>query len=124
MPTRSWRSGFFITRIEGDRLQAGMLDIGLEMVLQVLPHAGQVMDHRDAELRADDRPAPMPDSIRICGELMAPPATITSRRARAIVFCPAFRYSTPTARRPSKRMRVVSARVRSSTLPRRIAGRR
>ena len=46
--------------IEGYGLQAGMLDIGLQMVLQVLPHPGQVMDHRNVELaqmigRADSR---------------------------------------------------------------------
>ena len=48
----------------------------------------------------------MPESIRVCGELTAPPARITSRSARAILRSPLCRYSTPTARVPSNRMRV------------------
>ncbi len=67
---------------------------------------------------------PMPDSSSVCGELIAPPLRITSRRARAVATRPPFMYSTPTARRPSNTMRVTSARVLTSTLPRCCAGRR
>ena len=66
--------------------------------------------------------SPMPDSIRICGELIAPPETITSRRARIRTSWPLCRYSTPTARVPSNRIRVT--RHRGSTRRfRRAAGR-
>ena len=66
----------------------------------------------------------MPDSIRICGELMTPPASSTSRRARTVWVPPARRYSTPTARLRSSRMRDTSARVSTVRFGRRIAGRR
>ena len=108
--------------IEGDRLQAGVLDIGLEMVLQVLPDAGQVLDHRDLELPqmiggTDARQHQ--DLRRIDGaardDHLAPGA------GDRLLARPSY-IPRPMARRPSKRMRVVSARVTSSTLPRRIAG--
>src|SRR3954471_10602625 len=44
-----------------------------------------------------------------CGELNAPLERITSALARAVCVPPSFLYSTPTARRSSNRMRVVSA---------------
>ena len=79
------------------------------MILQVLADAGQVGDHRDADARGDARRARSPDSMRSCGELMLPPHRITSREASASADCPRRTYSTPTARRPSTRMRHVSA---------------
>ncbi len=40
----------------------------------------------------------MPDSIRSWGELIAPPATITSRAAPSVSTPPALAISTPVAR--------------------------
>ena len=40
--------------------------------------------------------SPMPESISSCGELITPPARITSRAARAIRRSPSTTYSTPT----------------------------
>ena len=54
------------------------------MVLQVLADARQVVHDRDAELRAARAAGPMPESFRSWGELIAPAARITSRRARAV----------------------------------------
>ncbi len=63
---------------------------------------------------------PRPESCRSCGELNAPPATITSALAFAIFVVPPWRYSTPTARRPENRMRVASASVATLRLGRRL----
>ena len=52
----------------------------------------------------------MPDNIRICGELIAPPARIT-QPASTRTSRPRCRYSTPTARAPSMSTRRVSACV-------------
>ena len=49
--------------------------------------------------------SPIPDSISNCGELMTPPARMTSRSALTIC-APSRRYSTPVARGPSNRIRV------------------
>ena len=59
-------------RIERDRLRAGHLEIELEMVLQVLADAGQVVHDRDAVLAQARRPGPMPESFSSCGELIEP----------------------------------------------------
>ena len=66
----------------------------------------------------------MPDSCSSCGELTEPPLTITSRPASAVRVPAPVAYSTPVARRPSKRMRVASAPVSTRTFGRAIAGRR
>lgn len=50
------------------------------MVLQILADAGPVGDDRNA-VSARCLAGPMPDNIRILGELMEEAATITSRRA-------------------------------------------
>ena len=59
------------------------------MVLKILPDARQRRLHFDAvggqRLRLAD-----PESIRICGELIAPAETITSRSARATWRCPSL----------------------------------
>src|SRR5262245_6221427 len=52
---------------------------------------------------------PSPDSCRSCGELNAPPATMTSALACAMRVAPPHRYSTPMARRPETRIRLASA---------------
>jgi hypothetical protein len=57
-----------------------------------------------------------------CGELNAPLARMTSALARARCVVPPWAYSTPTARRPSNRMRVVSALDTTRRLGRRRAG--
>src|SRR5205085_2488526 len=51
---------------------------------------------------------PIPDNWRICGELMAPPQQTTSPAVTLCKLFP-FKYSTPTARFPEKRILVVSA---------------
>ena len=50
----------------------------LQMVLQVLAHALQLVRYGDADSRSTS-PGPMPESCRICGEPMAPAASTTSR---------------------------------------------
>ncbi len=50
---------------------------------------------------------PMPDSIRICGDEIAPPERITSLPARTDFSWPSCSYSTPTARLPSNSTRVI-----------------
>ena len=50
--------------------------------------------------------APIPESAGACGDSIAPPQTITSRVARAVVSWPSFRYSTPTHRPFSRISRV------------------
>ena len=101
-------------RIERDRLRAGLLDIEFQMVLEVRADAGQVVDDRDAAVRADGPAAPMPESIRSCGALIGPPLRTISRRAPAVRTWPPgppCRYSTPRARRPSRSRRVAIASV-------------
>jgi hypothetical protein len=90
-------------RRDRDRLLAGVLDVDLEVVLQVLADAGQVGDDVDAERRSSAA-LPTPESCSSCGELIAPPQRITSP-ARTRSAAAAARYSTPTARVPSNRTR-------------------
>jgi hypothetical protein len=66
----------------------------------------------------------MPDNISNCGELIAPPARMTSRSARAILVSPCLTYSMPTARVPSNTTRVASAPTSIVRLGRFSAGRR
>ena len=66
----------------------------------------------------------MPDSISNCGELIEPPARITSRSARATLVWPPWTYSMPTARVPSITILVASAPTSTVRLRRAIAGRR
>ena len=62
-----------------DRLRAGVLDVDLEVVLEVLADAGQVVD--DVTPSASSSAAlPTPESWSSCGELIAPPQRITSPR--------------------------------------------
>ena len=70
-----------------------------EMILQIAPDR-QVGDDLDAVVAADVPAGPMPDSIRSCGELNAPPARITSLAASTCTVWPPCRYSTPVARVP------------------------
>ena len=69
-------------------------------------------------------PGPTPESCRSWGEATAPAARITSRRAVTLISAPSRRSSTPTARRPSNRMRLAWALVSTSRLGRSITGRR
>ena len=75
-------------RVERDRLRGLQLEIDLEMVLQVLAHAGQGVHHVDAG-SLQTSPGPMPESCSSFGELMAEAAMITSRRAWACFSSPA-----------------------------------
>ena len=72
------------------RLRGGVLDVDLEMVLQVLPHAGQVGHDADAERLAARTRAPMPESWSSCGELIAPPQRITSPARTVSAAAPAL----------------------------------
>ena len=100
-----------------DRLLAGVLDVDLEVILQVLADARQVGDHVDAvlaqqagradageleQLRRVDRPAAQDD---LAG---ADLLRLTAAARRPGLRC---RYSTPTARLPSNRILVTNARV-------------
>src|SRR5581483_11120393 len=49
--------------------------------------------------------APTPDTCSRCGELIEPPESSTSPRARMRRVAPCWTYSMPTARLPSNRMR-------------------
>ena len=71
-------------------------------------------------LAPDAAPAagPMPDSISSCGDSSAPALSSTSRPARTCLIAPPWRYSTPTARVPSNRMRVACAPVMTCRLGR------
>src|ERR1700733_13225021 len=60
--------------------------------------------------------SPTPDSINNCGVWNAPDETITSRRARICFSSLPCRYSTPTARWPSNKMRVACAWVSTRRL--------
>ena len=51
-----------------------------EVVLQVLPDAGQIRHDGDARTQASWSAGPIPDNMRSCGELIAPPDTMTSFR--------------------------------------------
>ena len=61
---------------------------------------------------------PMPESISSCGELIAPPASSTSRAACATSTRPRRSYSTPVARVPSSTTRRARAPVTTVTLAR------
>src|SRR5258707_14083099 len=65
---------------------------------------------------------PMPDNIKICGVLKAPPETITSRAAPARSTRPPLTYETPVAVVPRRITRVTTARRSTVRLGRRIAG--
>jgi hypothetical protein len=60
-----------------DRLRARVLDVDLEVVLQVLADAGQVVHDVDAE-RAQLVGVAHAGELQRCGELMAPPHSTTS----------------------------------------------
>src|SRR3982074_2099279 len=62
--------------------------------------------------------SPPPDNIRSCGVWNAPEETMTSRRARICLTSLPWRYSTPTARLPSNRMRLPRAFVSTRRLGR------
>ena len=79
-------------------------EAGLHVVLQVLAHPWQIMGDFDAKL-AQFGGRPDAGVHQQHGELMAPAETITSRRARICLVTPRSSTSTPTARRPSNRMR-------------------
>lgn len=64
----------------------------------------------------------MPDNIRICGVLKAPPETMTSHDASARTDLPSLTYSTPIAVVPRSITRITSAPVSIVKLARRIAG--
>jgi hypothetical protein len=90
------------------RLLAGVLQVHLQVVLQVLADARQVV-HVDVEA-FQQVGGPTPERCRICGEAMAPPHSSTSRRAvRAAAGRCAATARPP--RLPSNRMRSVSAWV-------------
>ena len=65
---------------------------------------------------------PTPDSISSCGVLTTPADTSTSRPAFATRILPPTQYSTPTARTPSKTIRVASALTMTLRFGRRRAG--
>ena len=66
---------------------------------------------------------PMPESMRRCGVLKAPPARITSRLACARATSPpALTYSTPVAPAPWVSTRVACAPVSTVRFPRFLAG--
>ena len=80
----------------------------IRVILQVLSDARQMVADRDAVF-GQRRASPTPESIRSCGVWNAPEDRITSRRARICLVSLPCRYSTPTARLPSNRMRVACA---------------
>ena len=57
----------------------------LQVVLQVLADAGQLVHDRDAVRVAAARAGPMPDSCSSCGDWIAPAASSTSARAARVV---------------------------------------
>ena len=65
---------------------------------------------------ASSSAAPIPESCRSWGELMAPPERITSLVARTRFVLPPWTYSTPTAACFSEMMRVVRAFVSTERL--------
>ncbi len=113
-----------LRRVQRDRLRARVLHVGLEVILQVRADARHVRHDVDVELARAPWHRRCPTACRICGELIAPPDTITSRRARIVTSCPLCRYSTPTARVPSNSTRVTRHRGSIRRLGRVIAGRR
>ena len=78
------------------------------MVVQIGADRRQVAHHGNPiSLRC--AAGPMPDSRSSCGEPYTPPETITSPLARAVSRPFGVRYSTPTARPSSIRIRVACA---------------
>jgi hypothetical protein len=65
---------------------------------------------------------PSPESCSSCGELKVPEATITSTFDFARRLSLPVKYSMPTARRPSNRMRVASASGTTARFVRQRAG--
>ena len=63
----------------------------LQVVLHVLADAGQVLLDVDAVFGSCVG-SPMPDSISSCGELIAPPHRMISRRALTVCFLPRGPY--------------------------------
>ena len=61
-----------------DGLLGPVLDVDLEVVLQVLADAGQVVHDVDARAPRARSALPTPESWSSCGELIAPPQRITS----------------------------------------------
>ena len=64
--------------VHGDRLGAAVLHAHLQMILQIGADARHVGDHVDAVRSQQIAAGPSPESCSSCGELNAPPATITS----------------------------------------------
>ena len=73
--------------IKRDRLLRGDLEIEFEMVLQILADAGRSATTSIPSARSSAA-GPTPESLSNCGELIAPPHRITSRRAPALVLAP------------------------------------
>ena len=67
-----------VVRRHRHRLRRRALDIDLEVVLQVLADAGQVVDDRRRRAARGARASPTPETWSSCGELIAPPQRITS----------------------------------------------
>ena len=72
------------------------------MILQILADR-QVGNERRCRSSRKCSAGPIPESIRICGVLNVPAATITSRSRLACNIAPAATYSMPVARVPSQR---------------------
>ena len=107
--------------------RAGVLDVDLEVVLQVLAHAGEVVDHGDAErlqLRGVADAGQLEQLRRVDGAAAADDLAGRDplERARADPSVPCSTYSTPTARVPSNRMRLAWARQTTFRFGRRMTG--
>ena len=97
-----------------DRLRAFVVEADLQMVLQVLADAFERLARPARRTRASSAAGPMPESWSSCGVWIAPAASRTSARQRAVFSTPPCRYATPTARAPSNSTR---GRVRGGLDP-------
>jgi hypothetical protein len=74
----------------------------MEVILQILAHAGEIPRRTSIPRRLSSPFGPIPESISNCGDRKVPAETMTSQAALARSTAPKWRYSIPATRAPVK----------------------